>query len=123
MRNRIFAPLALTALAVSSCTYGDRASFETEKRNQTNPDSIEVVETRSCSRQYKVIGNVSAESYYMSSALKRCRKEAAALGADALLDFGPSGNQTGMATFSAGMAVGSSYNTGWTAKAIVWAGR
>lgn len=123
MQNRIFVPLALTVLAISSCTYGDRAAFETEKRNQTNPDSIEVVETRSCSRQYKVIGNVSAESYYMSSALKRCRKEAAALGADALLDFGPSGNQTGMATFSAGMAVGSSYNTGWTAKAIVWAGR
>ncbi len=123
MRNRIFASLALTALAVSSCTYGDRAAFETGKRNQTNPDSIEVVESRSCSRQYKVIGAVSAESYYMSSALKRCRKEAAALGADALLDFGPSGNQTGMAAFSGGMAVGSSYNTGWTAKAIVWVAR
>ena len=43
----------------------------------------------------------------------------AKLGANALLDFGPTGNQTAVATYGNGIAVVGSSNTGWSAKAIV----
>ena len=113
-------PLLLLLLPISGCTYGDRASFETTSRLGTSPATIEVVESRDVRRPYKVIGIVSAESYYLSAALKRCRAEAAKLGADALLDFGPTGNRTGVASYGYGLAAGSTYNTGWSAKALVW---
>src|SRR5262245_55993010 len=42
----------------------------------------------------------------------------------ALMDFGPTGNQTAIGTFGWGRGMGwgvaSSSNTGWSAKAIVW---
>jgi len=113
--------LITLAAMLSNCTYGDRASYETHGRQPTYSNAIEVVESRNTTRPYKVVGVVSSDSYYMSSAMKRCRSEAAKLGADALLDFGPSGNQTGVATYLGyGVAMGASYNTSWSAKAIVW---
>jgi len=82
--------------------------------------NMEVFESASLTQPYKVIGVVTSDSYYMHSALKSCRKEAAEMGADGLPDFGPNGNQTGMATMMGGYSpIGASYSTGFTAKAIV----
>jgi hypothetical protein len=83
-----------------------------------------VFDAKDITRPYKVIGIVSSDSWYMHSALKACRTEAAALGANAITEFGPSGNTTGVGVanpLGAGaLGVGSSYNTGFAAKAIVW---
>ena len=121
-RSHFFALAALyVSISLSGCTYGDRVTYETQRRQRANPATIEAVESRSIIRPYKVIGIVSSDSYYMSSAFKRCRSEAAKLGADAIMDFTPNGNQTGAAALLGyGMAMGASYNTGWSAKAIVW---
>jgi len=115
---------ALLALAISGCTYGNRISYETNRRPPTNPAAVEVFDAKDVTRPYKVIGIVSSDSWYMHSALKSCRTEAAALGANAIIDFGPSGNTSGVGVanpMGAGAwGVGSSYNTGFAAKAIVW---
>lgn len=114
----------LLIVGLFGCTYGDRAAFETEPRARTNPASIQVLDRQDITRPFKVVGVVTSESYYLKSAMKSLRKEASELGAEALIDFGPSGNQTGVgaATGAGAMAwgIGSSYNTGWAAKAIVW---
>jgi hypothetical protein len=111
-------------IAAAGCTYGDRAAFETSQRPQTNPQTIQVLDRQNIKRPYKVIGLVTSESYYLRSAMKSIRKEASELGADAIIDFGPSGNQTGVGLATAGGAmlsgIGGSYNTGWAGKAIVW---
>ncbi len=116
--------LCVLALLLAGCTYGNRISYETTKRPPTSPASVEVFDVRDVKRPYKVIGIVSSDSWYMHSALKACRTEAAALGADAIIEFGPSGNTSGVGVanpMGAGAwGVGSSYNTGFAAKAIVW---
>jgi hypothetical protein len=109
---------------VAGCTYGNKVAYDSVKRTKKSPDQIQVFEARDVKRAYRVIGLVSSDSYYMHSALKAIRKEAGELGADAIIDFGPNGNQTGMGYgYGSGMGVmgiGASYNTGFAAKAIVW---
>ena len=121
MNNLLIAALALL---ISGCTYGNRIAYETTRRPPTNPAAIEVIDAKDIKRQYKVIGIVTSDSWYMHSALKACRKEAAEMGADAITDFGPNGNTSGVGVanpMGAGAwGVGSSYNTGFAAKAIVW---
>lgn len=116
--------LLLPLLIMSGCTYGNKVAYDSVKRPQKSPDQIEVFEARDVKRPYRVIGLVSSDSYYMHSALKAVRKEAGELGADAVIDFGPNGNQTGMGYgYGSGlgtMGIGASYNTGFVAKAIVW---
>jgi len=113
-----------SAVLLVGCTYSDRASFETVQRPKTNPATIQVLERQDIKRQYKVIGLVTSESSYLQSAMKAIRKEASELGADAIVDFGPSGNQSGVGVATGGSmmltGVGASYNTGWSGKAIVW---
>jgi hypothetical protein len=116
--------VVILAVAISGCTYGNRISYETTRRPPTNPASVEVFDVKDVTRPYKVIGIVSSDSWYMHSALKACRTEAAALGANAIIDFGPNGNTSGVGVanpMGAGaLGMGSSYNTGFAAKAIVW---
>jgi len=116
--------LLLLATVMLGCTYGNKVAYDSVRRAQKSPDQIQVFETRDVKRPYRVIGLVSSDSYYMHSALKSIRKEAGELGADAIIDFGPNGNQTGMGygygTGAGMMGIGASYNTGFVAKAIVW---
>ena len=116
--------MCVVAVLLTCCTYGNRISYETTRRPPTNPATIEVIDAKDIKRQYKVIGIVTSDSWYMHSALKACRKEAADLGADAITDFGPSGNTSGVGAANpvgaGAWGVGSSYNTGFAAKAIVW---
>jgi hypothetical protein len=116
--------LLLLATGMLGCTYGNKVAYDSVKRAQKSPDQIQVFETRDVKRPYRVIGLVSSDSYYMHSALKSIRKEAGELGADAIIDFGPNGNQTGMGygygTGAGMMGIGASYNTGFVAKAISW---
>jgi len=111
---------ALLATLLASCTYSDRVAYENSSRPATNPESIEVYDSRNLDRHYKVIGIVGSESLRMQPALELMREEAAQLGADALLDFGPNGGQSEVTGFQNRIAGGSSRNTGFSAKAIVW---
>ena len=112
--------LSLLAFVFASCTYSDRVAYENSTRPATNPESIEVYDSRNLDRPYKVIGIVGSESLRMQPALELMREEAAQLGADALLDFGPNGGQSEVTGFQNRIAGGSSRNTGFSAKAIVW---
>lgn len=110
----------LLACIITSCSYSDRVSYERSNRPATSPESIEVYDSGNLSRPYKVIGIVGSESLSMQSALDLMREEAAQLGADALLDFGPNGGQSGVTMLQNRIPGGSSRNTGFSAKAIVW---
>lgn len=112
--------LALLASLITSCSYSDRVSYERSNRPETSPESIEVYDSRNLNRPYKVIGIVGSESLRMQPALDLMREEAAQLGADALLDFGPNGGQSGVTMLQNGIGGGSSRNTGFSAQAIVW---
>ena len=116
--------LLFLATGMLGCTYGNKVAYDSVNRPQKSPDQIQVFEVRDVKRPYRVIGLVSSDSYYVNSALKALRKEAGELGADAIIDFGPNGNQTGMGygygTGVGAMGIGASYNTGFVAKAIVW---
>jgi hypothetical protein len=124
MKALIFAVIAVTSGSLIGCTYSSGAAYETSGRAQTNPQSIQVIERQDIKRPFKVIGMVTAESYYPQSAIKAMRKEAAKMGADAITDFGQSGNQTAIGTGGISgpvlTGVGGSYNTGWSGKAIIW---
>jgi hypothetical protein len=119
-----FALSLAPTILLFGCTYGNKVSYDNIGRIPKAPEQVQVFESRDVKRPYKVIGLVSSDSYYMHSALAAIRKEAGELGADAVIDFGPSGNQTGMGyAYGAGpgiFGVGSSYNTGFAARAIVW---
>ncbi len=123
-RTIYFALYLAFALLICGCTYGNKVSYDNIERPPKAPEQVQVFESRDVKRPYKVIGIVSSDSYYMHSALAAIRKEAGELGADAVIDFGPSGNQTGMGyAYGAGPGIfgmGSSYNTGFAARAIVW---
>ena len=116
--------MCVVAVLLTGCTYGNRISYETTRRAPTNPAAVEVFDVKDVKRPYKVIGVVTSDSWYMHSALKACRAEAAALGASAIIDFGPNGNTSGVGVANpvgaGAWGVGSSYNTGFAAKAIVW---
>lgn len=116
--------LATIALVLAGCTYGNKVAYDSVKRPRKSPDQVQVFDIRDVKKPYRVIGMVSSDSYYMDSALKRLKKEAGEIGADAIIEFGPNGNQTSMGYgYGVGPAVtgiGASYNTGFVAKAIVW---
>jgi hypothetical protein len=127
-------PALLSTLILVSCTTGDQVVFDTNNRPATIPEQIEVVYSQTIRREYTIIGIVSANTYSMQDALERMRDDASDMGADALLDFGPNGSQTSVGASSGYLAnfgnpymintlqsnVGTSYNTGFSAKAIVW---
>ena len=116
--------MCVVVVLLAGCTYGNRISYETTRRAPTNPAAVEVFDVKDVKRAYKVIGVVTSDSWYMHSALKSRRAEAAALGASAIIDFGPNGNTSGVGVanpMGAGAwGMGSSYNTGFAAKAIAW---
>ena len=124
LRKMYFVVALAPVFLMLGCTYGNKVSYDNIQRTLKEPNQVQVFESREVKRPYKVIGLVSSDSYYMHSALKALRKEAGEMGADAILDFGPNGNQTGMGYgYGVGMGImgiGASYNTGFTAKAIVW---
>ena len=113
-----FILLAITSLFLSSCTLGNRVSYDGKNRPTKQLDQIEVLDMNDIQKKYKVIGLVSSRSAYLHSALKSCRKEAALLGADAIVNFGPDGGG-GMGVV-AGSGVIVTANMSYSAKAIAW---
>lgn len=136
MRSKLFISLfgVLSQFFLYSCTTGDSVVFDPNRRAATAPEAIEVVYSNTLRRPHKVIGIVSANTYSMESALRRMRYDASEMGADALLDFGPNGSQTSVGANNGYLSnfgnpyfintmqtsVSTSYNTGFSAKAIVW---
>ncbi len=121
--------LAVMSLLLSSCTLGNRVSYDGKTRPTKNWEQIQVLDTNDLQRNYKVIGLVSSRSAYMHSALKSCRKEAALLGADAIVNFGPDGGAgmgvvTGTGVAGMGVVTGTGVvvtaNVSYSAKAIAW---
>ena len=110
--------LAIMSLFLSSCTLGNRVSYDGKNRPIKQLDQIEVLDMNDIQKKYKVIGLVSSRSAYMHSALKSCRKEAALLGADAIINFGPDGGG-GMGVVT-GSGVIVTANMSYSAKAIAW---
>ena len=97
---------------------GNRVSYDGINRQTKKPEQIQVLDINDIKKTYKVIGIVSSRSAYMHSALKSCRREAALLGADAIINFGPDGGG-GMGVVT-GTGVVLTTNLSYSAKAIVW---
>lgn len=135
MKNKyILIWFAICHILLYSCTTGDYVSFDPSPRAATAPEKIEVVYSNLIKKEYKIIGIVSANTYSMENALERMRYDASEMGAEALLDFGPNGSQTAVGASNGYISnfgnpyiintmqtsVATSYNTGFSAKAIVW---
>ena len=117
-----------------ACTTGDQVVFDSKERAATVPEEIEVVYSNTVKREYKIIGIVTANTYSMQDALERMRDDASEMGAEALLDFAPNGSQTSIGSGNGYItnfgnpyvlntmqtSFSTSYNTGFSAKAIVW---
>ena len=107
---------------LAGCTWGNKASYETTLRTPTDRTSIEVVDSATNKRAYKVIGMVSSRSMNPRSALASCRKEASELGGNAILDFHRGSDGGGAVIMPVGGAfiATNGVSPEYEAKVIVW---
>lgn len=113
----------LIALITVSCVHSKSVNYSTMSRSPKPDDyPMEIIDPHDLRRSYKVIGTVEANAgarFNISDPLEELRKEARAMGADALLS--PSQTPIGMGS----VASGSGHYNGhvrdlFICKAIVW---
>lgn len=117
--------LILVFTVLSSCVRVRAISYdEVDRKPKPTNFPVEIIDSESIEKEYKVIGEVSGEAINAKSSqaiLEKLRTKVREMGGDAMIELERGNSGAGYYNASAGSAVyNSNAKQNWTAKVIVW---